>query len=97
MDLAEPQAVSFQTRFLPEGVAQGTDDSQGNGQVVSSLFDTFCRLNIEMAFNLECGAYLKKFAVRYLSEWRPAVRTGANTTTTTTWHATAVLTKACGA
>ena len=34
MDLAEPQAVCLQARFLPEGVAQGTDEPRGNGQVV---------------------------------------------------------------
>ena len=33
MDLAEPQAVRLQTRFLPEGVAQGTHEPRGNGQV----------------------------------------------------------------
>ena len=33
MDLAEPQAVCLQARFLPEGVAQGTDEPRGNGQV----------------------------------------------------------------
>ena len=29
MDLAEPQAVCLQARFLPEGVAQGTDEPRG--------------------------------------------------------------------
>ena len=33
MDLAEPQAVCLQARFLPEGVAQGTHEPRGNGQV----------------------------------------------------------------
>ena len=33
MDLAETQAVCLQTRFLPEGVAQGIDEPRGNGQV----------------------------------------------------------------
>src|SRR5699024_5977946 len=33
MDLAEPQAVCLQARFLPEGVAQGTHGPLGNGQV----------------------------------------------------------------
>src|SRR5699024_11318509 len=36
MDLVEPQAVCLQARFLPEGVAQGTHEPQGNGQVASS-------------------------------------------------------------
>ena len=33
MDLAEPQAVCLQARFLPEGVAQGTHEPKGNWQV----------------------------------------------------------------
>ena len=36
MDLAEPQAVCLQARFLPEGVAQNTNEPQGNDQVTSS-------------------------------------------------------------
>ena len=35
MDLAEPQAVRLQARFLPEGVAQGTHEPRGNGQVAA--------------------------------------------------------------
>ena len=36
MNLAEPQAVCLQARFLPEGVAQDTREPHGNEQVDSS-------------------------------------------------------------
>jgi len=35
MSLAESQALCLQARFIPEGVAQGTDEPQGNEQVAS--------------------------------------------------------------
>ena len=62
MDLAEPQAVYLQARFLPEGVAQGTHEPRGNGQVAGLPQWT------EVIFSIYLN-YLKSFICFFLHFW----------------------------